>query len=187
MKPVTIAEAARLTRTSKSTIQRAVKNHELSATRDDQDRWLIDPAELSRLFEVHHDAAMAQPGALETKNTPESNQELNQLRHEKLEIQYRAEKEKADLLQSQVDDLRNRLDRSETTLLQVTALLPRPAEPDTPPVHQTTSKTEPSSASATPRTASVHQIKPTPTPIPEPIEFRPEIPEKKSWLSRVLF
>ena len=176
MRPVTIAEAARLTRTSKSTIQRAVKSHELSATRDDQDRWMIDPAELSRVYEVHLDAPLAQSGASENtdapshQTTPKPNHDAIQLNHakEKLEIQYQAEKDKTDLLQSQVHDLQSRLDRSEEERIkqsaQITSLLTHQPEPDTTPT-------------ATPESVTVRHIEPKATPAASE--------QNRSWFAKV--
>jgi len=160
MKPVSIAEAARLTHTSKSTIQRAIKSHDLSATRDDQDRWMIDPAELVRVYDVDLDAPLTQSGAPEAidapahQHAPKPNHEALQLHHdnEKLEIQYQAEKNKADLLQSQVDDLRSRLDRSEGERIkqsaQITSLLTH--QPDTPTPHHVEPKTAPAAPPGAP-------------------------------------
>ena len=49
---VTLGQAARLAGVDKTTLPRAIKVGRLSATRRDDGGYLIDPAELSRLYEV---------------------------------------------------------------------------------------------------------------------------------------
>ncbi|MCB5946067.1 hypothetical protein [Acidocella sp. KAb 2-4] len=48
----TLGQAANATGKSKSTILKAIKNGRISAKKDDLGNWSIDPAELSRVFEV---------------------------------------------------------------------------------------------------------------------------------------
>lgn len=45
-----LSEAAKATGKSKMTIQRAIKSHAISATRNDDGSYAIDPAELHRVF-----------------------------------------------------------------------------------------------------------------------------------------
>lgn len=47
---LTLGQAARTARRGKATIQKALRNGTLSGTRDPSGRWLIDPAELHRVF-----------------------------------------------------------------------------------------------------------------------------------------
>lgn len=49
---LTLGQAARLTGTSKTTLTRAIKGGRLSATRNDDGSYTIDPAELSRVYRV---------------------------------------------------------------------------------------------------------------------------------------
>lgn len=49
---LTLGQAARLTRTSKTTLTRAIKAGRLSATRRDDGVYSIDPAELARVYSV---------------------------------------------------------------------------------------------------------------------------------------
>jgi len=49
---LTLGQAARLTGTSKTTITRAIKAGRLSATRRDDGGYSIDPAELSRVYDI---------------------------------------------------------------------------------------------------------------------------------------
>lgn len=52
MPELSLSQAAKLTGKSKSTINRAVKTGKLSATRHDDGSYSIDPAELSRAFNM---------------------------------------------------------------------------------------------------------------------------------------
>ena len=55
MPELSLSQAAKLTGKSKSTINRAVKTGKLSATRNDDGSYSIDPAELSRAFGLEPD------------------------------------------------------------------------------------------------------------------------------------
>lgn len=52
MLELSLSQAAKLTGKSKSTINRAIKTGKLSATRHDDGSYSIDPAELSRVFNL---------------------------------------------------------------------------------------------------------------------------------------
>ena len=52
MPELSLSQAAKLTGKSKSTINRAIKSGKISATRHDDGSYSIDPAELSRAFDV---------------------------------------------------------------------------------------------------------------------------------------
>lgn len=52
MPELSLSQAAKLTGKSKSTINRAIKTGKLSATRHDDGSYSIDPAELSRVFNL---------------------------------------------------------------------------------------------------------------------------------------
>ncbi len=49
---LTLGQAARLTGTSKTTLTRAIKAGRLSASRREDGGYRIDPAELSRVYEI---------------------------------------------------------------------------------------------------------------------------------------
>ena len=49
---VTLGTAAKLAKTSKTSINRAIKSGKLSATRRDDGSYEIDPAELARVYDV---------------------------------------------------------------------------------------------------------------------------------------
>lgn len=52
MPELSLSQAAKLTGKSKSTINRAIKTGKISATRHDDGSYAIDPAELSRAFDM---------------------------------------------------------------------------------------------------------------------------------------
>lgn len=52
MTELSLSQAAKLTSKSKSTINRAIKTGKLSATRHEDGSYSIDPAELSRAFDM---------------------------------------------------------------------------------------------------------------------------------------
>jgi excisionase family DNA binding protein len=49
---LSLGQAARLVRTSKTTLKRAIKDGRLSATRRDDGGYQIDPVELARVYEL---------------------------------------------------------------------------------------------------------------------------------------
>lgn len=79
MPELSLSQAAKLTGKSKSTINRAIKNGKLSATRHDDGSYSIDPAELSRAFSMEpqdsakrRDEEPAEPRLLERIEALES-------------------------------------------------------------------------------------------------------------------
>jgi hypothetical protein len=122
--PYNLPQAAAAVGRDRSTILRAIKAGKLSATRDAASNgWLIEPAELHRLYAVQPDA-----------------QQRNADGTAVLEAKFEAEQAKVGLLERSVDDLRRRLDASEAerraAQAQVTALLTdqraAPPAPTTP-------------------------------------------------------
>lgn len=122
----TLGEAAKATGRSKATIHRAIQSHKISAVKDDATgSWLIEPAELHRVFppvssEPLQNGAMRQNEmAPETGETAELKRRLEELRAER-------ERERADK-DEVIDDLRRRLDASDEerrkVQMQLTALL----------------------------------------------------------------
>lgn len=142
----TLAQAARAIGRNKTSVLRAIKSGKISAIRDEATGgWLIEPAELHRLYPpaasaapAAGDAAMRNGGATErsvdstersdgaaprndnaTGETAVLRAQLDQERTERL-------RERADR-DAMIDDLRRRLDAAEeerrTTLRQLTALL----------------------------------------------------------------
>lgn len=111
---LSLGEAAKLTGKAKSTILRSINKGELSAQRDGS-RYLIDPAELHRVYEVTVPQNVAQPAPRndtqpqnETPETPQNTAAL--------ETEIRLLRELLDRERETVDDLRQRLDRSQALL-----------------------------------------------------------------------
>lgn len=77
----TLGQAANATGKSKSTILKAIKNGRISAKKDDLGNWSIDPAELSRVFEV---TVLSNTKSNETEhpsNTPRTPSEASEIAH----------------------------------------------------------------------------------------------------------
>src|SRR4051812_44941197 len=117
--PYNLPQAAAAVRRDRSTILRAIKAGKLSATRDAASNgWLIEPAELHRLYAAQPDAQQRNADATAV-----------------LEAKFEAEQAKVALLERSVEDLRRRLDASEAerraAQAQATALLTdrRPTAP----------------------------------------------------------
>lgn len=117
----TLSKAATATGKNKATIQRAIKSGKLSAGKNSSGAYEIDPSELHRVY-----PPTAQPVAHHNKSNgtqrPENHDETMQLTLDLLESERERER---DQLQSTIDDLRARLDRSEE---RITALLPAPTK-----------------------------------------------------------
>lgn len=63
MSELSLSQAAKLTGKSKSTINRAIKTGKISATRHDDGSYSIDPAELSRAFNLEPPNSSERPDA----------------------------------------------------------------------------------------------------------------------------
>ena len=107
----TLGQAAKAADVSKTTIQRAIKSGRLSASRQDDGSYVIDPAELHRVFPRGGDADSEMARSVTPSATGELRVEVEMLR-ERL-----AEKDEV------IDDLRRRLDQSEEERRQVQARL----------------------------------------------------------------
>lgn len=100
MAQYTLAEAARTTGKSKSTILRSIRAGRISAVRDElTGGWLVEPAELHRLYAERD----AERGAAD--DTPRNGHDAAAIR----ELQAERERERAQLL-DEIADLRRRLD-----------------------------------------------------------------------------
>jgi len=124
----TIGQAAKATGKSKPTISRAIKSGALSATKNDDGSYTIDPAELHRVFPPVKSSSNDSPD-LKRSETPISQAQLQ--REIELLRELMADKDGV------IDDLRSRLDASDEerrkVQAQLTALLtdqrPKPEEP----------------------------------------------------------
>lgn len=144
MKPVTMKEAGDLVGASKSTIYRAVKSGKLSSSTDDEGVVLIDPSELARVYPdfnpvgarsstiqqiVHETADSAGPGVSAVSDDVSDAPQPDSVRTKYITTVslLKAQKQINETLSDQVDDLKIRLDQSESERrrkdAQVTALL----------------------------------------------------------------
>lgn len=127
----TLNGAAKATGKGKSTLHRAIKSGKLSARRTDEGSYLIDAAELARVFPVEQagPSPWDNAGRNDTpQEQPETAVAVLQVRVEMLEAQLVRERDT-------IEDLRKRLDRSEERVLALTAervITPVPAA--VPPV-----------------------------------------------------
>jgi excisionase family DNA binding protein len=126
----TLGTAAKATGKSKPTIQRAIQSGKISATRNSDGSYLIDPAELHRVYppvtECGNDTGDMK------QSVPQENDYGLRVEIERLQEEREREREQ---LQETIADLRRRLDESEAerreTQGRLTALLtyqPKPEE-----------------------------------------------------------
>ena len=116
-----LSEAAKATGKNKTTIQRAIKNGKISASKGDRGSYEIDPAELHRVFPVtvaQTDAQHRQSNDAQQVEFTQNNSHLNRV--VELEKELAVAHERANGLEAQKDqmadtisDLRKRLDSSE--------------------------------------------------------------------------
>lgn len=127
-----ISQAAKETGLSKSTISRAIKAGRISALRQDDGAYLIEPAELFRVYprrvaqpspNARHDAAR-NPHE-ESHATPSHSVEILQVKLAMIEAMLQQEKENSRRQQETVEDLRRRLDAASEKVLA----LAQPAQP----------------------------------------------------------
>lgn len=124
---LTLRQAAELTGKSKSTLTRAIKSGRLSASRDGEGMYAIDPAELARAYpfverpDAQHDARHGAPrnGETEADDAAILRLRLSLLVDEQDRERAAAEREREQLAAT-VADLRTRLDRAEQ---RITALI----------------------------------------------------------------
>lgn len=117
---LTLRQAAELTGKSKSTLARAIKSGRLSASRDGEGMYAIDPAELARAYpfverpDASHDARHGVPrnGETEPDDAAILGLRLSLLVDERDRERAAAEREREQLAAT-VADLRMRLDRAE--------------------------------------------------------------------------
>lgn len=128
---LTLRQAAELTGKSKSTLTRAIKSGRLSASRDGEGMYAIDPAELARAYpfverpDAQHDARHGAPRNNETEPDDAAilRMRLSLLVDEQNRERATAEREREQLAAT-VADLRTRLDRAEQRII---ALIGDPA------------------------------------------------------------
>ncbi len=114
----TLGQAAKATGKNKSSIHRAIKTGVMSATRRNDGTYLIDPAELHRVY----------PPVQETVQKTVQTQPKETSNEREIELLEREIK----TLREALDDLRHRLDRSEDERGRLTLLLAHQQPPTIP-------------------------------------------------------
>lgn len=134
MTQFTALEAARETGLSKSTITRAIKSGKLSAATDEDGKFKIDAAELFRVYPKTQ-APQAEPKkrneALQKPSVTQSASEQDamqlrreiQVRDERIELIEEERRRERENAQTQIDDLRTRLDAEAEERRGLTRLL----------------------------------------------------------------
>jgi excisionase family DNA binding protein len=124
-----LKEAAEAVGKSKPTILRAIQSGKISAKKDDHGEWLIEPAELHRVYEPASDENDARNGTHRNNDDDETPNETGALRQEVAllrEMLTERDRRVADK-DTVIDDLRNRLDAEaderRRTQAQLTGLL----------------------------------------------------------------
>jgi len=110
----TLGTAAKATGRSRSTILRAIKSGKLSADKDDNGNYQIDPAELGRVY--------PQQPEKQAHDTPRNASE-QAVATAVLRTELEAARQLADERQKTIDDLRSRLDKEGEERRQITARL----------------------------------------------------------------
>lgn len=124
-----LSEAAKATGKNKTTIQRAIKNGKISASKGDRGSYEIDPVELHRVFPLtvaQPDAQHRQSNDAQQVEFAHNNSHLNRV--VELEKELAVAHERANGLEAQKDqmadtisDLRKRLDSSEGRVMALLA------------------------------------------------------------------
>lgn len=114
-----LSDAAKATGKNRTTIQRAIKNGKISASKNENGAYEIEPAELHRIF-----PAIAQRSAQQTKETYSNSAQQNDATSEALRIRLEMLEKERDRertqLEETISDLREDRDRWRQ---QATALL----------------------------------------------------------------
>ena len=109
----TIGEAAKATGLTKPTLSKAIKNGKLSAVRNENGSYTIDPAELHRVFPPASSNQQKECNSLRL----ETHLQLAQMLEKEQEERERERRQ----LANQIDDLRRRLDEAETARREAAA------------------------------------------------------------------
>lgn len=111
--PLSLSAAAKLAGKGKSTIHAAIKSGKLSAARNDDGTYSIDPAELARAFTLN-------PVGTFKPNDPEPRAEPLEIEVAVLRSKLASAEDQLGRERETVADLRARLDRSEERVLALT-------------------------------------------------------------------
>lgn len=126
---LSLKQAAEQVGKSKPTLLRAIhKEGGLSATKDQEGQWWIEPAELFRVYQpVSQEAVQAS-----AHDAPRTADEAAALRREMARVEEERERERRQL-QETIDDLRRRLDGEAEERRRLTLLLTDQRAKETPP------------------------------------------------------
>jgi hypothetical protein len=105
----TLGQAAKATAKSKTTILRAIESGKVSATKNEHGEWVIDPAELHRVYEPA-EQGNGSDGVPPVTGEVTSNIVLSALENRELKARLEAAEERLRDAQDQIADLRKRLD-----------------------------------------------------------------------------
>ena len=114
---MTLNEAAKACRKAKGTVLKAIKDGRLSAPKDSNGRYEIDPSELHRVFPVTTNDQSEKPPLTTTDD------QENRIEIERLRAELKAAQTLSDNMAETVADLRERLDREGEERRQLTAML----------------------------------------------------------------
>jgi len=116
-----LAEAAKATGKSKSTLTRAIKKGTIAATKNSNGQYEVDPSELHRVYPPVASGDVAQQSNDAPRNSNDAPDLLNELIE--LRAQAKATGELVNAHESTISDLRDRLDREGEERRQLTAML----------------------------------------------------------------
>lgn len=107
-------EAVKAYQVSRATLMRALANGKISAEKTSAGHWLIDPAELTRVYNPRLPQAAVRQPSPDQVNLNEMVQKVDadhdmRTRLAEAEAELKAEREKVALLQGNLDDLRRML------------------------------------------------------------------------------
>ena len=111
---VSLRQAEELTGKTRSALLKAIKNRRISATRSDRNEWMVDVAELSRVFDVRLD----EPEKRVLEVSSQSDTEVVQLRERVLGLENLVLS-----LNDTVGDLRTRLTKESEERSRITLML----------------------------------------------------------------
>lgn len=138
MSPLSLGQAAKLAGVGKTTISRAIASGRLSAARNGDGGYAIDPSELARVYTIELDPKTGEPIAAtrsaERDTTQAGTASLEQSERSELQSLLAVLEERIDGLKSTVDAERRRADAAEadrdrwaSQAEKIAALLPAPA------------------------------------------------------------
>lgn len=124
MAELTLSQAAKLTRKSKSTLNRAIKSGRLSAVRNEDGTFSIDPSELLRVFPetaLERSSERADGRSLNRPGTGMELAEINALRVELAKAEQRAA-----VAEAQAAERARALEAAERNISDLRRMLPPP-------------------------------------------------------------